>query len=268
MRKLILTATVALLAGPAAAQVVDLNTAGSAADPEAKRISVELAPGLQSTRQLPWRLQQARRRLIDGGSVSLTDLRRIADYGDGFAAYRFAERLMKTGNPDLADDAAHYYGMAAATGRAGAIFGMVQAIDAIEDFDAVPPRRMDVIRDILLAYARAGNSRAIDAVLQYHLAGKPFGSFGGDVERLVLNGSGDGAAGVSLQLATALLQKPDPTRAELERARDYLELAQASDSMRMTLIAGNLMPGVETALAALPVPIPETDDAPTTEDTE
>ena len=268
MRNVILASTMLAFAGPATAQVVDLGTGGSSADPEAKRIAVELAPGLRSTRDLPWNLQQARRRLIDGQTVSMTDLRQMADRGDGFASYRFAERLMETGNPDLADDAAHYYGMAAATGRAGAIFGLVKAVDAIKDVDAVPPRRLDVIRDILLAYARAGNSRAIDAVLQYHLDGVPFGSFGDDVESLVLAGSGDGAGAVSLQLATALLQQPDPTREELERARDYLERAQASESMRTVLIAGNLLPGVETALAALPAPAPDTDDAPITEDTQ
>ena len=107
MRNVILASTMLAFAGPALAQVVDLGTGGSSADPEAKRIAVELAPGLRSTRDLPWNLRQARRRLIDGQTVSLTDLRQMADHGDGFASYRFAERLMETGNPDLADDAAH-----------------------------------------------------------------------------------------------------------------------------------------------------------------
>jgi len=186
-----------------------------------------------------------------GGSVPGPLRRALADRQDGVAAFKRADIVMGQEEPRRASDAARYYSIAAATGRGGAIQGMIKAIDMIEP-ETVSPARLQVLLDLLMTYARAGNSQAVSALLRYHLEEAPFGPLDEDVEAIVLNASGAASAPVALQMATAILQSENPSRARLERARDFLMVAKEAETLSTALTATNLLAQVDVALISAP----------------
>lgn len=256
MRKLLILALALLPALPplpTIAQTVAANGGRVAVDPATRRLSVRVVPGITSSKQLGNEvLEKARTALVQGAVIPIPLLRALADRQDGFAAYRLAEIVMRSEDPALAADAALYYSIAAGTGRGGALAGMIKAIDLI-DPERTGAARLQVIKDMLLTYARAGNSRAVSAVLRYHLAEAPFGPMTEEVEALVLN-AGDAASGpVALQMATALLQDRAPTRPDLEKAKAYLMVAKEAEVLSTALTATNLLAQVEVALKTAPI---------------
>jgi len=105
---------------------------------------------------------------------------------------------------------------------------------------------------MLMANARAGTGQAVSALLRYHLEEAPFGPLDDDVEAIVLNAGGAASAPVALQMATAILQSENPSRARLERARDYLNVAKEADTLSTALTATNLLAQVDVALISAP----------------
>lgn len=229
---------------PRAAQAADAN------DP--KRIAVKLASGISATRQLSDpALVRTRKAMIAKRPVSYSAVRALADRGDGWAALIAAKKLEERDDPTLAPHIAHYFGIAASTGRVGALFGMIRQIDAI-DPETTPPARLAVLRKIVVAYAEAGNTVAIDAVLRYHASRTPFGSFDETVERIISESPPEVAAPFLLRRGTEILGDPTAGRAELEVAREYLERTVAGGGFELSLTAQNILPQLEQRLATLP----------------
>lgn len=212
------------------------------------RITVTIVPGVRSSNELPTEpLMAARRALSDGAWVSVEQMRQLADLGDGFAALRLARWLDRQGDEVPAADVAHYYGVAAATGRGGAISNMIRILDTIPPED-LGPRRAEVLRNIILSYAQAGNSNAIEAAFRYHAKGLPFGSLEAELTDVVDKAVGDAAAELALKLAVIRLQEPAETIEELEHTQALLETAMTASSLQTLLTAQNLMPVLETAM--------------------
>ena len=212
------------------------------------RITVQIVPGIQSSLELPTpELVNARKALAAGRPILTSDLRAMADMGDGFSALRFAQWLETQENAQ-SRDLAHYYGIAAATGRGGAIGNMIIALERIPPENLGPVRRK-VMRDILLAYARAGNTLAIDALFQFHTQGTPFGSLENELLEIAGQVQGETAAELSLKTAVMLLDKPAPSETDLERTAALLETAMNAETLTTRLTAQNLLPLMESLRA-------------------
>lgn len=235
-----LAAALCLLVTPAFAQTNDATV-----DPS--RITVQMMPGFTASNQLPTpELINARKALAAGQSISITRMREIADLGDGFAAYHFADWLRDNTDEPPYSDIAHYYGIAAATGRGGAIRQLIRALDAVDPTN-LARARSDILENILFAYAEAGNQLAIDAVIRYNHSQQPFGRLDTEVEALLEFVDGESAVQIALHLASGILQNDEPTQYDLDLAGDYLEIAMTSESLESQLIASNLVPLVEQA---------------------
>ncbi len=245
----------ALATGPATAQssppmMLDLTRLGEN-DPKARRIAVTMTPGLRSGSDLKHDfLRRARDRMVQGKTVPTDLMQALADAGDGVAALHLAQQLEARGNTVPARDVAHYFGIAAATGRVAGLIGLVRTLKRI-DPAATNPKRVQRLKEIVLAYAMAGNSVASAAMMEFHLAGHPFGPMPEEIASLATQGRGAGGALIALQLASDLVQTrwDDPTA--LTRAQSYLRLAVRSDSVRVKLIAGNLLPVLGARIASL-----------------
>ncbi|WP_371156017.1 hypothetical protein [Jannaschia sp. 2305UL9-9] len=249
----------AIAAGSAQAQAPSgLNLARmGVADAEARRVSVTLVPGVRSSADLKdARLIETRRRLARDQPVTLQDLRALADAGDGNAALHLPRRMEAEGIAAEPANLAHYYGLAAATGRVGGLFGLVRILPAI-DPDQTSAARLDLLRKTLMAYAIAGNSVAIDAVIRFDRTGHPFGPMPDDIARLARDGRGRGAATVALHLAGDLMQRQWDDPDALSLALGYLQTASDAPSMRVRLIAGNMLPVVEDRIRDLSPTRPE-----------
>ncbi|MEJ6402668.1 hypothetical protein [Yoonia sp. 2307UL14-13] len=213
------------------------------------RITVVMTPGITAWWQLPSDdLVEARRRLAQKGAVSTGQMRRLADLGDGFAALRFAQHLEKFATQPRAADIAHYYGVAAATGRGGAIVNMIRFLDQIDPTD-VSPQRLALLKSIVVAYANAGNSAAADALVRYHWRQVPFGPLYDEVDVLLANLNGELAAELSLDQSLAILQDHQHTRDDLVNVQAYLATARASESLQTRIVAQNLEAMLAEAMA-------------------
>jgi len=223
-----------------------------AQDTPPNRITVRIVPGITSWQQLPSRdLVNARKALTQGQDIGWTRTRQLADLGDGFAALRFAQALEESDNIGLTADTAHYFGVAAATGRGGAISGLVRALDHL-DRTKLSRGRADVLKDILLTYAKAGNSHAVDAVMRYQVTQEPFGAIDDDMVSLMVNATGEGAAQLGLQLALSILGDTASSTQDLLRAQDYLVIAETATSLETLLVAQNTTPLLKATLQARP----------------
>lgn len=212
------------------------------------RITVVMTPGITSWLDLPSdEMVTIRRNLSQGRAVSTSQLRRLADLGDGFAALRFAQRLEASGNVNPVD-VTHYYAMAAATGRGGAIVNMIRYLDQIDPAD-VSPQRLAHFRRIIIAYANAGNSAAAEALIRYHWQQVPFGPLYDEVETVLNRLDGEVGAELSLEHALAILQDRQRTKQDLLNAQSYLANAAQATSLETRLIAQNLEPVLQEALA-------------------
>ncbi|WP_296425501.1 hypothetical protein [Yoonia sp.] len=217
-----------------------------------ERITVRIVAGITSSRQLPSAaLTRARTTLSQGGDVRSSQLRQLADLGDGFAALRFAQRLEQQNNGVPKSDIAHYYGMAAATGRGGSITGLIRMLDQLSASDLSASRAL-VLKNIMMSYALAGNSHAVDAVLRYQLRQQPFGPLEDELIVVLNTATGEGAAKMGLQIAMTILRNPDATTLDLLRAQQYLQLAATATSIETTLTAQNMLPLIEAKLQSRP----------------
>ncbi|SFL60999.1 hypothetical protein SAMN04488004_13224 [Loktanella salsilacus] len=239
-----------LTAAPALCETNALLSGFTAVDQDAPQVSVVMVTGITRSDQLPPTLVQARKALSANVALRDSTLRDLADLMDGNAAFQYAKRLDFVAKPGLAAHAAHYYGIAAATGRGGAIYGFIKALDALDPATTTPGRLAN-LRNILVTYANAGSAPALEAVLRYHARNTPFTDMRAELDRILVETDGPAAHAVALQLASEILHSDSPTPAELQKARQYLLRAEDSDSLRTRLISQNLLPLVEARVVAL-----------------
>ena len=210
-------------------------------DPESTRISVVVKPNLSHTNKLPTRaLRDARKAMIAKEPVSEEDLRALADHNDGLAAARYAAILRDRDPVTHASDIAHYYSIAAGTGRIYALKPMIEAMHRLDPETESRERKAQLI-SVLYPHAWAGNALALDAVIAFNGEGKLFGALSQATrDKIVEHGQG-GSGRFELKFALEILEAPEKTRADLDRARNYLEAASESRILGIQAAAKTLL---------------------------
>lgn len=156
------------------------------------------------TRDLPtWHLQQARRRMLAGRSISYDDMRALADHGDGLAAFRYANRLMDLDRPDVLSAAALYYATAALTDRDYAVWPLIRLLrrEDIEHSEA----RLRHLESVLRTLAESGNEPATTALTRFYASGHPFGPRPAEAAAFQRDRARSGDAGAALDLVMQVM---------------------------------------------------------------
>jgi len=207
------------------------------------------SPNVPDAIQLDPELKALRHSMIDGVPLAPTSLRRLADAGDGLAAFKFA-RLLETGDGAWGD-ILHYDAIALYTGREFATARLVRGVkknsDAVAAFGTL---RRKSIEDALLIATRRGNRDATVALADMYATGVPFGEKPERARALLkpLAAEGDGAA--ALQVALMAIGK-DPARPIDETvAREMLLVAAESPDLVTQSTAKNLLILLPAEIAA------------------
>jgi 23S rRNA U2552 (ribose-2'-O)-methylase RlmE/FtsJ len=204
---------------------------------------LEMSPKVQTISSLIPQdpvLKDIRRRLVNKRRVTFSELRRLADTGDGLASYRLAERIVGLDRPDLLGDAAHYFSIAVFDGRTYA----VNPLSAILSNPQVKIKdsRLKHIERALLRQARSGQIRAIEALVKLYKSGTPFGAKPEEalaLMRSVLEQKHDSE--IALQLAVNIARNAPLAPDEIEEIRRYLQIAETSDVLGTRAAAENLL---------------------------
>jgi hypothetical protein len=226
------------LTGGAFAQAISMNIP---ADKTHRQVAVVVTKGLISTKKLPTpALRDARKRMLANKPVTPVELRDLADHGDGLAAQKYQRYLVENIATSTASDIAYYGTVALGTGRVWALPAVVDALRRV-DPATEPAERKKAYVAVLYPYAWAGNSLALDAVIDLNGTDKLFGEMSkATQDRIAAQGEKAGDGRVALRLAIALLQKPDRSKADVALAQHFLKRAQASDNLQVQATADNL----------------------------
>lgn len=233
------------LVGPTAAEAQTLPMT-IPADKARRQISVVVDPGLTRTAKLPTEdLRQARRDMQAGKVISDENLRALAERWDGLAAQKLARNLVAQNNPANASDIAYFASIAVSTGRVWTLPEAVQAMAAL-DPKTEPPKRIKVYNNMLTAHAWAGNSLALDALIDLNGEGKLFGPMSAETRKKILaQGAKNGDGRVDLRMAANLLQQPTVSEDDRSQAIVYLNSAMASDNFAVKTTAANILANLQ-----------------------
>jgi len=216
------------------------------------RVEFVFDNAVRQTRDLPSRyLRSIRRTMISGAPVNATDLRALADAGDGLAAFRYAKLLQAMPNPDPKGAAAHYYSIAAYTGRAFAVPPLARMLMA--EGAGYSDSRLKQALNAMTVQAISGNAVAATLLGQMYADGVPFGHDLAQAQTFLAMTSKGGSPKVALQLGIALMSDPTDASAGSPAARSALRLAAAGDDLSVRVTAENLLRLLDT----LPIPEPE-----------
>ena len=246
MVRSILAALLALgLAFGASAQ--DLISMPIPPDTAHAQVSEVVNKGLTRTAKLPTpALRDARLAMIAGKEITPEALKTLADHWDGLAAQKYVRYLLAEVPQASASDIAYYGAIAISTGR---VWTLPQVIDAMKRIEPTtePPARIKVYVAMLYGHAWAGNSLALDAVIDLNGAGKLFGPMSAATQKRILaQGEKVGDGRIPLRLALVLLQKPDRSTADTALATHYLTLAKAATNLEVSTTASNLLGLIES----------------------
>ena len=246
LRQLVAAFALALtLAASAAAQ--DAITLHIPPDPAHAQISVTVTKGLIKTSKLPTAaLRAARLAMQDGKEISPDDLHALAEHWDGLAAQKYVRYLIAEVPGASPSDIAYFGAIAVSTGRIWTLPAVVEALGKL-DPATEPKARIKAYIAMLYPHAWAGNSLALDAVIDLNGEGRLFGPMSNATQKRVLemgNKVGDGR--IPLRLALVLVQKPGRTAADLDMARHYLTLAKAATNLEVQATAANLLDLIES----------------------
>jgi hypothetical protein len=172
--------------------------------------------------------------------VTPDELRQLADLGDGLAAQKYDRYLVENIATSTASDIAYYGTIALGTGRVWALPAVVDALRRV-DPATEPEARKKAYAAVLYPYAWAGNSLALDAIIDLNGKDKLFGEMSkATQDKIAKQGEKAGDGRVALRLALTLLQKPERSKADVALAQHFLKLAQASDNLQVQATANNL----------------------------
>lgn len=196
------------------------------------------------TRDLPSAaLQAARKRMVSGGNVTTSQLRALADAGDGLAAYRYGKLLQASVPPAKAGAAAHYYAIAAYTGRAFAVAPLAKLL--VAEGDDYGPSLLQQSLNALTIQAISGNAKAAQVLGQMYSEGVPFGRDLMQAQHfLAMAGQNDPLA--ALKLGIVLITDPADAALDHVGARAALTLAANSDNLSAHVTAQNLLRLLDT----------------------
>lgn len=237
------------LAGPALAQVMPLQPSQRYAV-----IPVEFVfdNAVRKTRDLPTAaLQKARRKMISGAAMGRSELRALADAGDGLAAFRYAKLLQAGDAPDPAGAAAHYYAISAYTGRAFAVPPLARLLK--EEGANYSASRLTHALNAMTVQALSGNAVAATLLGQMYADGVPFGRDVTQAQLYLGMTAGGDSPRAALQLGVALMTDAADAAIGHPGARAALMLAASGDDLSVRVTAENLM----RRLDPTPPPQPE-----------
>lgn len=217
-----------------------------AADPALERISVKITPGLTKTRAVRDKsLQLARVDMLAGKEIRDEDLRGLALLYDGLAAQKYVRRLEAMGPAEHASDIAYFGSIAVSTGR---IWTLPAAVEAMHRLDPAtePAERTKVYMAMLYPHAWAGNSLALDALIDFNGDGRLFGPMSERTrDRIIAQGEKAGDGRVLLRLALTLLQNPDISVEERAQAASYLRQSLAVNNLAVQTVAKTLLANLD-----------------------
>ena len=239
-----LIAVMLLLAVGALANVAlaqDAITMQIPPDPANAQISVTVTKGLVQSGKLTPALRAARLAMQDGQDISPADLRALAELWDGLAAQKYVRHLQAHEAGASPSDIAYFGTIAVSTGRVWSLRAVIEALHLLDPATEPKPRIKAYIA-MLYPHAWAGNSLAMDAVIDLNGAGRLFGPMSVATQKRIMeqgNKAGDGR--VPLRLALALLQKPGRSQADMETAKAFLTVARGARNLEVRVIASNLL---------------------------
>lgn len=210
------------------------------------RISVTVDRGLRSSKPLPTAaLRIARTALHNGQAIHASDLRALAQAGDGLAAQRYVRLLQASRLHPDPSDLAYFSAIAVGTGRVWTLGTMIEAMHKLNpQFE--PKERVNQYIKVLYPHAWAGNSLALQAVLSFNGEGRLFGPLSEATrDRILAEAREHGDGRLELGMAMGLLEQTRAAvradRNDLIQARNLLELAQRSDHLAVATTAQNLL---------------------------
>ncbi|WP_306132372.1 hypothetical protein [Roseivivax marinus] len=235
----LLAAAAALIAsGAQAAPMAPLSTGGPGVRPASAPVVPVVDDRVRHTTDLPTaELRALRRRMLAEQWISFQDMRRLADAGDGLAAFEYAERLLRMDDPDLVGPAAFYYATAAYAGRDYAVWKLTELLRRrdLEFSDS----RLKHLENALRSLAVRGSERAENALLDFYESGHPFGRRPEKVASLLTEMAEAGDTEAAMRLATQALSNPDYgiDSGELD---SLLGIAMTSDALGTRAAAATL----------------------------
>ncbi len=209
-------------------------------DEDTHKISVTVTRGLSSMQDVPdLYLRNARERLNKGESIPDAALRQLARLNDGFAAQRYARRLMRRDSAS-ASDIAYFSAIAVSTGRVATLHNLIAALEKLDPAKE-PSYRVKKYIQVINAHAWAGNDLAMDAVIAFNGEGRLFGPLSSATRaRILERAEKDGDGRVELRLALSLMETRPLNADQTKWVAEYLDRAGASDH-----------PGIASAAMAL-----------------
>lgn len=183
-------------------------------------------------------LELIRHLMVKGETVKYEDLKKLADSGDGLAAYNLAKRLNKSGS-DATTTILHYYTMAAAKGLDYAVRPLVSVLR--KGADGASQASLDGAERVLEDAARHGDEVATEALAKFYLDGKPFGHNPDKAKALRERMAEAGNGQVAFQLAVQILSSSDASKTDRSKVNDYLKIAAKSDDLGVRTMAENLL---------------------------
>jgi hypothetical protein len=182
--------------------------------------------------------------MIAGRKIGATGLRALADAGDGLAAFRYGKLLQDGPRPDPTGAAAHYYSIAAYTGRAFAVPPLARLLK--EDGAGYSAGRLTHGLNAMTVQALSGNPVAATLLGQMYADGVPFGHDLAKAQSYLSMASGGGSPRAVLQLGVALLDDPADAALGHPGARSALTLAAAGTDLSVRVTAENLLRLIDT----------------------
>jgi len=212
-----------------------------APDPSSRKISVVVTEGLRSMAAVPTpELRLVRIALQDGQDISESDLRSLANLWDGMAALRLFRLLEEKGGAAPAADLAWYGTIAVSTGRVWPLKETIAAMHTLNPAN-VPAERRQAFTDMIFTLAWAGNSLALDAVIDLSGPGKLLGPLSQETRAsIIAQGDAIGDGRLALRLAVALWQNADTLGADDTALQEYLDHAIAGNNLVVRTTALNL----------------------------
>ena len=170
---------------------------------------VRLAPAVAAS---PY-LKDMRRRMIAGVELSNSDLRQLADAGEGLAAARFAKRLEAKGDPAMLAEAAHSYSISVYADRDFALPRLIAILG--RDNVVIKPARLKLMLKVLEGQIRQKDPIAAAGLADLLLRGRPFGHDIPHARDLLLVAAEAGDTAAAMRLAMSHFQgapglPPDP----------------------------------------------------------
>lgn len=213
----------------------------------------------QAVAALPTDFVEVRKRMVAREPVSYSDMRGLADLDDGYAAWLLAERLRAQQRWDLTADMAHYYAVAAASGRPGGLVRLREMLARPEFAHTVRPERLDWLESVLLGAARRGDTEAAGFLVDSYTAGQPFGRKPDAALALLAETSGQAGAKLALDMATGLIRADGLQPGNAAQVRSLLEIASAGEGLETRITSANLRAVLERRAATGAVPAADVD---------